>query len=56
MTGATNDGGEHCARCVISGKASLHQTRAVVAHKGGSLVVVTHDVSWDSVVIKRTLG
>ena len=45
MTGATNDGGEHSARCIISGKASLHQTRAIVAHKGSSLIVVTYDVS-----------
>lgn len=45
MTGTTDDRGEHSARRVIAGEASLHQAGAVVAHQGGSLVVVTHDVS-----------
>lgn len=42
MTGAADDGGEDGPGGIVSGEASLHQTGAVVAHKGGSLVVVTH--------------
>lgn len=56
VTGTTNNGGEHGARSIISGKASFHQSRAIVAHKGGGLVVVTHDVSWvsdEKLVVKR---
>lgn len=45
MTGTTDDRGEHGARRVIAGEARLHQAGAVVAHQGGGLVVVTHDVS-----------
>lgn len=45
VTGAADDGGEHSARCVIAGEASFHQAGAVVAHQGGGLVVVAHDVS-----------
>ena len=45
VTWAANDGGKHGARCVIAGKPSLDQTRAVVTHQGGDLVVVTHAVS-----------
>lgn len=43
---ATNDRGENSAGSIVSSKAGLHQTRAVVAHKSGSLVVVTHGVGW----------
>lgn len=42
VTGAADDGGEHGPGGIVSGKASLHQPGAVVAHKGGSLIVVTH--------------
>lgn len=42
MTGAADDGGEDGPGGIVSGEASLHQTGAVVAHKGGSLIVVTH--------------
>lgn len=42
MTGAANDGGEHGPGGIVSGEASLHKAGAVVAHKGGSLIVVTH--------------
>lgn len=43
MTGAADDGGEDSPGGIVSGEASLHKTGAVVAHKGGSLFVVTHD-------------
>lgn len=42
MTGTADDGGEHGPGGIVSSEASLHQPRAVVAHKGGSLIVVTH--------------
>lgn len=42
VTGSANDGGEDSTGSVISGKSSLDQARAVVAHEGGSLVVVAH--------------
>lgn len=45
VTGATNDGGEDGARCVIAGEPSLHQAGAVITHQGGSLFVVAHGVS-----------
>ena len=43
VAGPSNDGGEDSTGSVISGKSSLDQARAVVAHKGGGLIVVTHD-------------
>lgn len=43
VTGAANDRGEHSPGGIVSGEASLHKAGAVVAHKGGSLLVVTHD-------------
>lgn len=43
MTGAADDGWEHGPGGVVSGEASLHQAGAVVAHEGGSFLVVTHD-------------
>lgn len=42
VTGAADDGGEHGPGGIVSGEASLHQAGTVVAHKGGSLIVVTH--------------
>lgn len=42
MTRASHDGWEDSARSVITGEPSLDQARAVVAHEGGGLVVVTH--------------
>lgn len=42
MTGAADDGWEHGPGGIVSGEASLHQAGTVVAHKGGSLIVVTH--------------
>lgn len=42
MTGASHDGGEDGAGSIITGKPSLDQARAVVAHEGGGLVVVAH--------------
>lgn len=42
MAGSSNNGREDSTRSVITGKSSLDQARAVVAHEGGSLVVVTH--------------
>lgn len=42
VTRAADDGGEHGPGGIVSGEASLHQSGAVVAHKGGSLFVVTH--------------
>lgn len=45
VTGASNDGWEHSAGSVITGETSLDQARAVVAHEGSSLIVVTHDWS-----------
>lgn len=45
VTGATNDGRKHGARCVITGEPSLHQAGAVITHQGGSLFVVAHGVS-----------
>lgn len=44
VTGATNDGRKHGARCVIAGEPSLHQAGAVITHQGGSLFVVAHGV------------
>lgn len=46
MAGASDDGWEDGARSVISSKPSLDQARAVVAHEGGGLVVVTHGCSF----------
>ncbi len=43
VAGPSNNGREDSTGSVISGESSLDQARAVVAHKGGSLVVVTHD-------------
>lgn len=45
VTGPSHDGGEDGTGSVISGKPSLDQARAIVAHKGGSLVVVAHDLA-----------
>lgn len=45
VTGATNNGWEHCTGCVIAGEPSLHQAGAVIAHQSGSLFVVAHGVS-----------
>lgn len=42
VAGPSNNGREDSTGSVISGKSSLDQARAVVAHKGGSLIVVTH--------------
>ena len=42
VTGAANNGGEDGPGGIVSGEASLHKAGAVVAHKGGSLIVVTH--------------
>lgn len=44
VTGATNDGRKHGARCVIAGEPSLHQAGAVITHQGGGLFVVAHGV------------
>lgn len=48
MAGPSNNGREDSTGSVITGKSSLDQARAVVAHKGGSLVVVAHGwfLSW----------
>lgn len=43
VAGPSNDGREDSTGSVISSKSSLDQARAIVAHKGGSLIVVTHD-------------
>lgn len=42
MAGPSNNGRKDSTGSVITGKSSLDQARAVVAHKGGSLFVVTH--------------
>lgn len=42
VTRAADDGWEHGPGGIVSGEASLHQAGAVVAHKGGSFLVVTH--------------
>lgn len=42
MAGPSNDGRKDSTGSVITGKSSLDQARAVVAHEGGSLVVVAH--------------
>merc|ERR1739838_867622 len=42
MTGTSNDGREDGPGGIVSGEASLHKAGAVVAHKGGSFIVVTH--------------
>lgn len=44
VTGPTHDGWEHSPGGIIPGKASFHQARAVVTHKSGGLVLVTHGV------------
>ena len=46
MTGAADDGGEHCPGGIVSGEPSLDKAGAVVAHKGGCFFVVTHDGFW----------
>lgn len=46
MTGAANNGGEHSPRGIIPGKASLYQAGAVVAHKCGGLILITHGVGF----------
>lgn len=49
----SNDGREDSTGGVISGKSSLDQARAVVTHKGGSLVVVTHGydlLAWSGIM------
>lgn len=48
VTGAADNGWEHGPGGIVSGEASLHQAGAVVAHKGGSLIVVTHGGFWNS--------
>lgn len=42
MAGPSNNGRKDSTRSVITGKSSLDQARAVVAHEGGSLFVVAH--------------
>lgn len=42
VTRAADDGGEHGPGGIVSGEASLHKAGAVVAHKSGSFIVVTH--------------
>jgi len=42
VTGAADDGGEDGPGGVISGEASLYKTGAIVAHKGGSFLFLTH--------------
>lgn len=54
VTGATNDGWEHCTGCVIAGEPSLHQAGAVIAHQSGSLFVVAHGVSSETRVRAHT--
>lgn len=54
VTGATNDGWEHCTGCVIAGEPSLHQAGAVIAHQSSSLFVVAHGVSSETRVRART--
>ncbi len=52
VTRASNNGWEDSTGSVITGKPSLDQARAVVAHQGGGLVVVTHlwsFLGWPSV-------
>lgn len=46
MTWAANNGGKDSPRGVIPGKASLHQAGAVVAHKCGGLILITHGVGF----------
>lgn len=46
VTGAADDRGEHGPGGIVSGEASLHKTGAVVAHEGGSFIVVTHVEFW----------
>ena len=52
VAGPSNKGREDSTWSVISGKSSLDQARAVVAHKGGGLLVVTHGwfLGWSGVV------
>lgn len=57
MTGPSDDGRKDSTGSVITGKPSLDQARAVIAHEGGSLVVVTHDWSflgWSTVTRNKT--
>lgn len=42
MTRAADDGGEHSPGGIVSGEASFHKAGAIVAHKSGSFIVVTH--------------
>lgn len=42
VTWAADDGREDSPGGVITGKTSLDQARAIVAHQSCSLVVVTH--------------
>ena len=43
VAGPSNNGREDSTGSVVAGKTSLDQARAIVAHEGGSLIVVTHD-------------
>ena len=43
---AAHDGREHSPRGVVTGEAGFHQAGAIVAHKGGGLVFVTHGVGF----------
>lgn len=46
VTGSANNRGKDGTGSIITGESSLDQTRTIVAHERGSLIVVTHDWSF----------
>lgn len=42
VAGATHDGWEDSSGSIITRKAGLHQSGAIVAHQSSGLLVVTH--------------
>ena len=42
MSGATDNGWEHCARRIIPGKSRLDHSRPIVTHKGRHFSIISH--------------
>lgn len=53
MTRASNNRWKDSTGSVITSKPSLDQARAIVTHKGGGLIVVTHVWSFKDAFYKR---
>lgn len=48
MAWATHDGREYSSGSIISSKARLDHSRAIVAHKSGDLAVLSHVADWQA--------